>query len=142
MNKMIITEIHSIVDVITNSSTVIYTYQNGSLEPTKELINEILKLSGVTDKTANDVFYYAVLHDKYRLTELVADNVLGYEASVEELLSYIAKCIINNDIPNWMFPETSSTQLYLIPKDEKYNELALKIESLLGSVTAEEGYDY
>lgn len=58
--ELIKLKIHSIVSEITNSSTVIYTYQDGSVGPAKELINEMLKLSGVLDKKAEDIFYFGV----------------------------------------------------------------------------------
>lgn len=60
-------KLHSVVDVITNSSTVIYTYHNGCVDPAKELINEMLKLSGIDDKKAEDIFYFGVFcdHDRY-----------------------------------------------------------------------------
>lgn len=53
-------KLHSVVDVITNSSTVIYTYQNGSIEPAKELINEMIKLAGIEGKTADDLFTFEI----------------------------------------------------------------------------------
>lgn len=62
-SELIKLKIHSIVSEITNSSTVIYTYQDGSVAPAKELVNEVLKLQGITDKTADDIFYYGVFCD-------------------------------------------------------------------------------
>ena len=62
-------KLHSVVDVITNSSTVIYTYQDGSVKPAKELINEMLKLFNVTDKTADDLFYFGVFAEEGRYME-------------------------------------------------------------------------
>jgi hypothetical protein len=59
---------HSFVDVITNSSTTIYTYQN-SVKQAKELVEEMLKLAGINDKTADDVFYYGVFCDNERYFE-------------------------------------------------------------------------
>ena len=61
-------KMHSMVDVITNSSTVIYTYQDGCLNPAKELINEVLKLEG-SDKNADDLFEFEVSsegHNDYK----------------------------------------------------------------------------
>lgn len=56
---MIKIKIHSIVDVITNSSTVIYTYQN-SVSEAKSLVAEILKMVGDKKNTPDDIFYYGV----------------------------------------------------------------------------------
>ena len=35
-------KVHSYVDVITNSSTTIYSYYDGCIEPAKEMINAFL----------------------------------------------------------------------------------------------------
>jgi hypothetical protein len=56
---------HSVVDLITNSSTTIFTYSEGALGSVKDLINEMLKVFGVTDKTADDLFYLGVFSDRY-----------------------------------------------------------------------------
>jgi hypothetical protein len=56
---MIKIKIHSVVDVITNSSTVIYTYQDGSEKPVRELIEEIFKLSNITENI-DDVFEFGL----------------------------------------------------------------------------------
>ena len=49
-------KIHSFVDVITNSSTTIYTqFRKSAIKDSYEMINEILKLGG-SDKKAEDLF--------------------------------------------------------------------------------------
>jgi hypothetical protein len=60
---MIKLRIHSSVDVITNSSTVIYTYQN-STEEAKALIDEVLRLAGIDEK-AEDLFDFEEMSDGY-----------------------------------------------------------------------------
>jgi hypothetical protein len=62
--KTIKIKFHSIVDVITNSSTVIYTYQN-SVSEAKELVQAILDLAG-EKVSPDDVFYYGVFCDDDR----------------------------------------------------------------------------
>ncbi len=62
METMIKCKFHSIVDVITNSSTVIFTYQN-SVSASKELVAEILKMSG-SSLSPDDVFYYGTFLDE------------------------------------------------------------------------------
>jgi len=58
MNKEIRVKIHSLVDVITNSSTVIYVQShNNTIKYAKDLINNLLKISG-SDKTADDLFIF------------------------------------------------------------------------------------
>jgi hypothetical protein len=129
---MIKLKIHSIVDVITNSSTVIYTYQN-STKQAKELVAEMLKLAGI-DKTPDDVFYYGVFNDEYRYEDDLPEGV-DFDSFVRDAISGE----IEN--PEWLDSddEWGSTYLYLVPKDEKYSELANKIEKLVCSVSAEEG---
>ena len=151
MNKMIIMKIHSIVDVITNSSTVIYTYQDNSIEPAKELVNEMLKLSGITDKTADDIFCFNVLYNLEVLHDLYHDNIdPGYNDRYDKIDSYITNCIQNNDIPNWMTPNYSDyssydlprpTELYITVKEPQYQNLADKLLIFLNSPNMESRYD-
>ena len=62
--KKIKVNLHSSVDVITNSSTVIYTYQDGSEGPVRKLIEEIFKLAGI-EKSVDDIFEFTVESDGY-----------------------------------------------------------------------------
>jgi hypothetical protein len=56
MQTTITLKLHSIIDVITNSSTEIYTYVGKySIDKAYELLNEILKIAG-SDKKAEDLF--------------------------------------------------------------------------------------
>jgi hypothetical protein len=54
---------HSVVDVITNSSTVIYTYQDSVIQA-KELVQELLELTGKTYLKPDNIFYYGVFCGK------------------------------------------------------------------------------
>lgn len=149
---MIIMKIHSIVDVITNSSTVIYTYQEDSIEPAKELVNEMLKLSGITDKIADDIFCFNVLYNLEVLHDLYHDNIdPEYNDNYDKIDSYITNCIQNNNIPNWMIPNDSnysgydlprSTELYITVKEPQYQNLADKLLIFLNSPNMESRYDY
>jgi hypothetical protein len=144
--------IHSSVDLITNSSTVIFTYQD-SIEQAKELVNEVLKLSNITDKTADDIFWYGLFYENND-TYLENDEFLNHFQDELDYLDYKEKdkwldqlklsimkgeiqeptCMQN--IYNYLDMDNSYC-LYLIPKDNKYKELADKIENLLGSVNAD-----
>ena len=152
MNKTIIMKIHSIVDVITNSSTVIYTYQDDSIEPAKELVNEMLKLSGITDKTADDIFFFNALYDLDILYDLYHNNIdPEYKDNYDKVDSYIMNCIQNNDIPNWMIPNDSddysgydlprATELHITAKEPQYQDLADKLLIFLNSPNADARYD-
>lgn len=151
-------KIHSIVDVITNSSTVIFTYQN-SVKEAKELVAEVLRLAG-EDKTPDDVFYYGVFceDDQYLYSENLPEDCPDdpdYKTKGKlrrEWLDKIKLDIITGEIeqPQWMSKCEEadkwsdwlpSSLLYLMPKDPKYEPLADKIKSLLGSVGADGGRD-
>lgn len=77
-------KIHSIVDVITNSSTVIYTYQDGSVKPAKALIDEMLKIFNVNDKTADDIFYFGVFTSEDRYLEFLSGDIDNYGSTIPE----------------------------------------------------------
>jgi hypothetical protein len=157
--------IHSVVDVITNSSTVIYTYQSGCVSPAKDLINEVLKLSGV-DKKADDVFCFAVFCDNERYSEEYGDMPEDYPKAEgkwdsdeykegikkqEEWLENLKTSIIKGEIekPEWMEEHEKSdydswnpdSYLHILPKDDKYLPLVEKIQKLLGSISADGGRD-
>lgn len=143
--------LHSFVSLITNSSTVIFMYQD-SIHQTKELVKEVLKLSG-EDKDPNDIFYYGVFCDNDRYLDNIPNeldlNPRDYKAS-EELLESLKIQIMKGEIeqPDWMSEAEDdsdwwapSRYLYLIPKEEKYKELGQKIRALLNSVNADGGRD-
>ncbi len=148
---MIKIKFHSIVDVITNSSTVIYTYQN-STEQAKELIDEVLKLS-CSDLKAVDIFHFGefIDEDYYLNSDNLPDTCPDdYELQskwIADLQSSIMKGAIKR--PEWMeeledelrndyYPDI---YLHIIVQNEKYNDLATKIQSLLSSVSADGGRD-
>ena len=59
--KAITIPVHSIVDVITNSSTVIYTYcTTNTITFIKEVIDSVLRAGG-SDKTADDLYEFELV---------------------------------------------------------------------------------
>lgn len=154
---MIKLNIHSIVDIITNSSTVIYTYQH-STEQAKELVGELLKLCGETDKTPDDVFYYGEFHEDDTYLEDNSDlpddipKAEDWKKQSElqrEWLREIKLKIMKGETnkPDWMADKTNYNDftqdiyLELVPKEEKYKALGMKIGALLSSVDNEACYD-
>jgi len=160
-------KIHSIVDVITNSSTVIYTYQD-SVKEAKELVQEVLTMMGIEDKTPDDIFYYGVFCDDD--TYLENDDDLPDEAPTigwgegttketreaqrkiqKDWFDAIKLSIIKGEVekPEWMESAEEGyddgwnpdTELHLLVKDERFRGLADKIKSLLNSVSADGGRD-
>lgn len=54
-------KVHSVVDVITNSSTVIYTRADeGTISSLKDMINALLKI-GNSELTADDLFEFSLV---------------------------------------------------------------------------------
>ena len=137
MNKIIKIKLHSSVDLITNSSTVIFTYSEGSLSAVKVLVNEMLK-TFESDLTFDDIFWAQVLPDGYN------DDIELPENYEELEVQYIKGEI---DKPEWMVNcerydyYEGSTSLHLIPKDEKYSELANNLLNYLYSTNHIVCYD-
>lgn len=162
-------KLHSIVDVITNSSTVIYTYQNGCVKPAKELIDEMLKLSGVTDKTADDIFYFGVFcedevyfnyldehisyaPEDYPKVEWRSPDRQEKQKLRQDWFDDIVLKVMKGEIeqPDWMIEAEKGSgwsewapdsYLALVPREEKYEVFGNKIKSLLNSISADGGRD-
>ena len=142
-------KIHSTVDIITNSSTTIFTYQDGSVVPLKELIDEILKLSG-SDQKADDCFFFETFldDDGYYCENENCPFTFDDWSKNEEYLESLKLQILKGEIekPNWMkIAEEDSnydgyqypTTLEILPKDEKYSDLANKLLKYLNSTSHE-----
>jgi len=141
--------LHSSVDLITNSSTVIFTYSNGSIGAIRSLINEMLKVFGNEDKTFDDLFYADIFLSKnyyYYDGEFdFPEDVTDRDAFINDIKIKVLKGEIEK--PKWMVKaEESNTHfeyfsypsnLELLPKDKKYNELANKLLKYLYSTDHE-----
>jgi len=135
--------IHSCTDLITNSSTVIFTYSDSSEPAMIEMIDELFKTFGI-DKKCSDVFDTVVLcDDDYRYGEYgdIPEDV----KDVSQLVADVRACKVPK--PDW-FKEvegaedtysyyTPDTTLYIVPKSEEYNQLAAKIQGFLYSTDHE-----
>ena len=60
--KSFILNIHSFIDVITNSSTEIFIDYSRSIRPCKEMINEMLKTFGV-EQSCDDIFEVKLINE-------------------------------------------------------------------------------
>ena len=149
--KTIKIKLHSSVDLITNSSTVIFTYSEGSVEKLKELVNEMLKTFSQS-LTFDDMFQCDVfLDDNYNYCECENETVQEAFKGVEDNDKFINETkikIIKGEIerPGWMkiaeeeeswSGYNKSTTLEIIPRDEKYSELANKLLKYLYSTSHE-----
>ena len=155
-DELIVLDLHSAVDVITNSSTTIYTYEWGCEGPAQDLIDEVLRLQG-SDKKWSDVVYMGVFCsvDDYIYRTHDWDVVPNAPESWNERRDWIESQIISvmkgeMDRPEWMtrvedddyggdgYPPKS--RLTILVKDEQYADLAKYIKSLVSGVDADGGY--
>jgi transglutaminase-like putative cysteine protease len=84
--KPIKIKLHSSVDLITNSSTVIFTYSEGAVQAVRELVNEMLKVFGHEDKTFDDLFYAETfLEEEYYYSE----NNSKFPDNVEDTAEFL-----------------------------------------------------
>lgn len=127
-------KIHSVVDLITNSSTVIFTYSEGSLPALKELVNEMLKTFGMSE-TFDDVFYAGVFFEEdYHYIKFINNHCPELEMVDYNYLKDLKHKILigEEEKPDWMieaeeyenYDYRKSTILEIIPKNPKDSKLA------------------
>lgn len=154
--------IHSVVDVITNSSTTIFTYCDGCIGPAKELINEFIKTFGGEDLkglTADDMFSFGIFCDRDIYVEKYDDSFLEDEDNpfdgvddhyefVDDLIERILKGDFKK--PNWMIDMEesedydgyrSSSNIFIVSKDKKYNKIGKLLISFLHSTYEDGNYN-
>jgi hypothetical protein len=156
-------QLHSMTDLITNSSTVIYTYSDASLDACKDMINEIFKTFGI-DKTCDDVFrlsveledsdpYYSAISnlDEGELPEeLNGWSTMNWEKQGEALESFLQKVRGDTALkPQWMkdaekgdgYDSAPATDLNIEPKAPEYEKLAELVRAFLYSTNHEAVYN-
>lgn len=152
-------KVHSVVDVITNSSTVIYTQATeATVKSFRNLINAILDIAGSTVR-ADDLFIFRLVPDMYTLREAMVDNSdeFGYDTEWYNSLSndYSKKSkaledkaieiITENPSISWytdlMKKGECNINLVVIAKDDKSEAAAKIMSALVDTIHAEESYD-
>jgi hypothetical protein len=159
--------LHSMTDLITNSSTVIYTYSDSSKDAMIDMVNEFLLVLGV-DKKCKDMFVVEVElenDDTYRtyiddeLWDSDIETLEGLDCTLEEWSNFkwekqeekINELLLNIrsgkvDKPQWMKDAECqengngyrpSTTLVITPKSDEYNKLADLIHKFLYSTENE-----
>jgi Ran GTPase-activating protein (RanGAP) involved in mRNA processing and transport len=89
-------KIHSIVSLITNSSTVLYTDSRESVNAVKDVIREIFKLHNV-DKKVEDIFAISLEMNNFEeaVYDYISDNYedfgITYNDELDEPYEYISK---------------------------------------------------
>ncbi len=135
--------LHSTTDLITNSSTVIFTYSENSVGALKQMIDELFKTFGI-DKTCEDVFDTVITcEDSWPYEQYLEENEV--EGVNVDDVSQILKDVCAGKIPKpeW-FKEaeqsescceyyTPTTILTLIPKAAEYERLGNLVTNFLYS---------
>lgn len=135
-------ETHSETDLITNSSTTIYTFSDGSERVCKEMIDEIFTTFGI-DKKCDDVFCCVVLFDESCHYRYYIERHGGSSGDLDKLIKQIKSGELPK--PQWMLDAENSrnkaTTLFVTPKEPKYHKLAQLITGFLYSTRTEEVCD-
>lgn len=139
--EMVKIPMHSIIDLITNSSTEIFVHSENSLKPCKELINEFLKITG-SDKTCDDMFDLSIEIENYSLDTYrdyylendIEEEVDNTDKDSNELKDEFEKYIQGKiEKPSWVNEYHLETRLILKSKDPKYTKLAELFKDFLYS---------
>lgn len=156
MDKLVI-PVHSLIDLITNSSTEIFVHSENSVKPAKELLTEFLKLNGI-DKKCDEVFDVIVQHEEYRIEQILhygnideksAKKIFGKDTKMtsygepdvsNEQVEEAAKKVIKDieegkPIPKWLDENSyhSETKLIIKSKDSKYDKFLSLLSTFLYS---------
>lgn len=76
-------KIHSYVDIITNSSTVIYTWSEGSVDKAKDLLRAMFDLFGEKDVDIDEEFTFGIFPDDFGVSREKLEKE-GFEFTVQE----------------------------------------------------------
>ena len=145
-NMTVKIKIHSIVALITNSSTEIYSFYDSSVEVAKELVNEMLNAFTVGG-VWNDYFTIELFIDIDYYYEYWYENFGGEEEEVPDILQLmgdIERGLIKK--PEWMkcaeysIPEEClmGNMISITALKPEYNALAEKIRALVMSPESRE----
>lgn len=115
-------KVHSYVDIITNSSTVIYTWSEGSVDRAKDLLRAVFDLFGEESVDIDKEFVFKVFTDEqepswYWLETYMKKNEIKtpferpdvrgdeYKKYTENMKSFsdnlFSKAVLNQEIPLW-----------------------------------------
>ena len=99
MSTVISVSLHSFVDIITNSSTVVYTSTNGNgVQMVKDIINEIISSVTTTSVTADDLYDISIVPADF-VYETAIDTILSDEG--HEHHDRLQKIYDDTDTDDW-----------------------------------------
>jgi len=107
---------HSVIGLITNSSTEMFMDFADSVEPLKELINELIKSSG---KTCDEVFKITIRPDWWGDGD---PEDYGVESWDDE----------------WKDDQESRTELRIETVDDQFNDVGKLVEKFINSIELNE----
>lgn len=138
-------KMHSATDLITNSSTTIYTYSGSSPNACKEMINAFFSAFGI-NLTCDDAFtLLVIMNDSYHYENWLNSSGCDVDGDVDAFISKVENGEVEK--PKWMFEAENyceregtgtGTSLCIIAKKPEYEDLAQKIGKFLYSTHAEE----
>ena len=150
--KTIKIPIHSLIDLITNSSTEIFVDCKASVQPAKDLLQELLKLQG-SDKNVDEVFEVTLEENGHNIESYIEyyleddneetflrlkeeykfnDSTLEYkdrQKELDRLVEDYKAGKVEIDIDSYHVQK----YLKVISKDEKYNHLLELLDKFLHS---------
>lgn len=139
MSEIFKIKLHSVIDVITNSSTEIYVFQDASLSAFKELVDAMILTFKVPYSTEEMFGCDVFLDDTYYYVEGYREYQNSEETVTYETIGKIMDSILLGEIekPEWMKEIENQTQratsLYIIPKKPEFGKLSKQILNFLNS---------
>lgn len=140
--------IHSLIDLITNSSTEIFVDCTNSVQPAKDLLQELLELNG-SDKKVDEVFDVTLEEDYNNLSDYIEyyleedeayDTIIenykinegeysDREKEIDKLIKDYQAGKVDLNIDSYHVQK----HLVVTSKDEKYNHLLKLLNKFLNS---------
>lgn len=155
-------KVHSIVDVITNSSTVIYTQATeATVKSFRNMINAILDIAG-SEIRADDLFIFRLIPNVERVTDAMLDfsdefdrDSVWYKDLMEKYPDYndhdpiieakAMEIIKDNPSVEWLsdliHKGECDINLLVIAKDDKSEAAAKILSSMIDTIDTEEDYN-
>lgn len=149
---MIKISFHSICDLITNSSTTIFSWYDGSVEACRSLIDEILVTFDI-NRSVDDMFYINVFLDEfYRSSDGSEDEDTAIPDMTFKEQEELKLKILREEIekPTWMikaeerakeWDNYQSIMFYIEAKEPRYQEIANRLQEFLHSPKHQEAYN-
>lgn len=132
-NTMVKIPVHSLIDLITNSSTEIFVHSENSLEACKDLVNEFLK-SLNSELTCDDMFNLSVEPENIESYKEYIEYEFEDDEDGEDKIQMVDQYLRGEiEKPDWWEDHHVETYLIIKPKDKKYQKLAELFKEFLYS---------